>query len=948
MINSSKNNSRPFHSPEKPETFSEKMPLSYQSLDTGGRLIDVNHAWLSLLGYGREDVIGKWFGDFLSQESRERFRKDFPLFKAAGEFKGLEFVMVKKDGACISVSLDGKIDYDKKGKFLRAYCVLQDITERKRAEEVFKYRLEFKKLITDISLELINLAVEEIDSRIEQTLKAIGEFTSVDRSYVFMFSGDKKKMDNTHEWCAEGIEPLKEERTGLPASLLPWAMERLRKSEIVHIPQIENLPEEAAAEKIILKSQSIQSVIIVPMIYRGSLAGFFGLDSIRMEKRWPEEIISLLGIAGKIIINSLESKWADEALKESEDRYRRMVEAITSYTYSVQIGEGRFITTHSPGCLAVTGYKPEDYQSDPNLWYSKIYPEDREKVRRQLARAIAGEDVPPIEHRIVHSNSSIRWVRNTIVLFRNKANEILRYNGLIEDITERKQAEEALLQTELEKRMILDSISAIITFCDKDMKIKWANRAATESAGTTFNKMIGQFCYRVFEDSHELCDNCQAEKAFETGKPQETEVTSQDGNRTWVCVCHPVLDNNQVTLGLVNVIQDVTTFRQLEAERNKASKLESIGVLAGGIAHDFNNILTAVLGNISLAMLYTDSEEELSQVLAEAEKAGCRAKDLTRQLITFSRGGAPIRKMVSMAELIKDAAGFALRGSNVDCRFSIQDDLWSAEVDEGQIKQVINNLVLNADDAMQDGGIVDVRAENIYAGPDEDSPLDERFYIKIIVEDRGAGILRGNLTKIFDPYFTTKALGSGLGLAAAYSIVKRHGGRITVESEPGLGSVFSVYLPAVYEGVEDEKLKKKEEDMAQTITRGGKVMIIDDEDIVREATGKMLDHLGYEVGYAADGAEALELYEREKKAGRPFDAVIIDLTIPGGMGGKETIKKLLEFDKDAKGIVSSGYSNDTVLANFRHYGFIGAVSKPFSITELKRTLNKVIQEKDGR
>jgi CheY-like chemotaxis protein len=319
-----------------------------------------------------------------------------------------------------------------------------------------------------------------------------------------------------------------------------------------------------------------------------------------------------------------------------------------------------------------------------------------------------------------------------------------------------------------------------------------------------------------------------------------------------------------------------------------------------------------------------------------------RARDLTQQLLTFSKGGAPIKKTASIDELLKDTTVFTLSGSNVKCKFSIPEDLWSVEIDEGQISQVINNLIINADQAMPEGGTISISAENVIIGAEDVLPLKEGRYLKIKIQDQGIGIPEEYLQKIFDPYFTTKQKGSGLGLTIAYSIIKNHKGYIAVKSKLGVGSKFSIYLPAL-----EKQIPKKKEAEIRPITGKGKIMVMDDEEIIRTSLGEILTFLGYEPEFARNGEEALATYKKAIDSGQSFDAVILDLTIRGGMGGKETIKKLIEIDPKVKAIVSSGYSTDPVMADFKNYGFRGVVAKPYDIKELSKELDDVINGKES-
>jgi len=359
----------------------------------------------------------------------------------------------------------------------------------------------------------------------------------------------------------------------------------------------------------------------------------------------------------------------------------------------------------------------------------------------------------------------------------------------------------------------------------------------------------------------------------------------------------PIIDQEDRGIGVVLVFQDVTVKRQTEAELLKMEKLTSLGILAGGIAHDFNNILTGILGNLSLAMLSSPRKGEIFRSLAEAEQATLRARDLVQQLLTFAKGGAPVKEVASLEDIIKDSATFACRGSQVRCDFNFPRNLWPVEVDPGQISQVIQNLTINAMQAMPTGGTITITAENMVLRKNRGLPLPPGKYLKISVTDQGIGIPPAYLPKIFDPYFSTKQKGSGLGLATAYSIVKNHDGYMTVESTLGKGTTFFLYLPASAQ-------KVKPAPVGEPIfpCKGrGKILVMDDDTGVRQVAGKILKHLGYEVDFAPDGAEAIEKYRESLGAGQPFDLVIMDLTIPGGMGGQETLQALLEIDPQTRG-----------------------------------------------
>lgn len=414
-------------------------------------------------------------------------------------------------------------------------------------------------------------------------------------------------------------------------------------------------------------------------------------------------------------------------------------------------------------------------------------------------------------------------------------------------------------------------------------------------------------------------------------------LLSKDGSiRSVAESAAPIYDKDSNVIGTVVVFRDISEQQKMEANLLRAQKLESVGILAGGIAHDFNNLLTGVFGNISLAKEYIDPANPAITRLSAAEAASSRARDLTQQLLTFSKGGAPVKKTASIAELLNDSAGFALRGSNVICNLEMEEGLWNVEMDVGQINQVIHNLIINADQAMPSGGQIIISARNRNITTRDALPLVDGDYVEICVSDSGVGISPEDLERIFDPYFTTKDKGTGLGLATSYSIIKNHDGTIMAESKPGKGTVFTIMLPA------SSQLPLPVAELPVLRKGEGRILVMDDEEIVREVAGSILDHAGYSVEFAVNGEEALAAYVKAMEEQQPFAAVIMDLTIPGAMGGAEAIEKLLKIDPKVKALVSSGYSNDPIMAECRKYGFKGVVLKPYRVDELVQALQAVL------
>ncbi|RZN40376.1 MAG: response regulator [Methanosarcinales archaeon] len=561
------------------------------------------------------------------------------------------------------------------------------------------------------------------------------------------------------------------------------------------------------------------------------------------------------------------------------------------------------------------------------------------------------------------------------------------------DITERRQAESALRVSEQFNSSMLTNSPNPVLVTNPDSSIQYANPAFEELTGFSAAKLIGVKApypwwtremrasmkqgVKTEMQSHEIpggavvvatgCKTSMAEEFF----------CKKNGERFWVEITStPVTSNGMTQYHLSNWV-DITERKAAEAKINKlneelehrveqrtlelkcthdqlevtrgqfyqAQKMESLGILAGGIAHDFNNLLTVILGNLSLAKMIPDNRDKTLDILAESEKASLQAKKLTQQLLTFSKGGAPVKTPVPIKKIISDSAGFAMRGSNVRSEISIPNNLWHVEVDEGQINQVISNMVINATQAMPDGGTVQVQCENAVIETGTALPLDPGRYVQISIKDHGTGISEEHAHKIFDPFFTTKPKGSGLGLATAYTIVKRHNGHIGVESKVGSGTTFNIHLPACKNGASGDIIMEEKHEKQISVDNSSetqKILVMDDETDIRNLVGDVLTHFGHNVEFASDGAAAIKLYQSAVDSEKPFNVVIMDLTIPGGVGGKEAIKELLEIDPDVRAIVSSGYSNDPIMADFKSYGFKGVVAKPYEIRELVNTLNQVI------
>ncbi|MBQ3921858.1 MAG: response regulator [Spirochaetales bacterium] len=432
------------------------------------------------------------------------------------------------------------------------------------------------------------------------------------------------------------------------------------------------------------------------------------------------------------------------------------------------------------------------------------------------------------------------------------------------------------------------------------------------------------------------------DKIFSEKKPFHTEntvaiATKKHHKRNVDISVTPILVSNDQCLGYIITCQDKTDTVRMEEEIMNSKKLESVGLLAGGIAHDFNNVLTSIMGNITLAKIYSNPRDKAYEILLEAEKACMQSKDLTQQLLTFSRGGNPIKKVTHIETIVIEAADYALRNSQIECEYDIEENIPNVEADENQINQVISHLIDNAVHAMDGQGIIKISISRRMSEQYRSNVPDNNEYIQIDITDTGCGIPKENIDKIFDPYFTTKTDGSGLGLAISYSIIKKHGGHLFVHSIIGVGTTLTIVLPI-------SKKKEITNPAESTFLRRKNlnILVMDDEKPVRDITGKLLTLMGHTVEFAADGEEAISIYKHHFNTDKKFDAVIMDLVIPGKMGGEQAVRHILSIDPNAKCIISSGYSTGETMSKYAELGFKGIITKPFKVEDLIKVLNEAI------
>jgi PAS domain S-box-containing protein len=593
----------------------------------------------------------------------------------------------------------------------------------------------------------------------------------------------------------------------------------------------------------------------------------------------------------------------------------------------------------NPSFCRMVGWKEEDLigTSPPYVFWP---PEEINNITKTLQDRLEGKGRTEIEYRFKRRNGELFQVVSLGSPLTDGHGKVIGYLSTFHDITDRKRIEEELkLQSEIIKNMA----GGVMLIRTSDGAIVHTSPRLNQMFGYEPGELIGKHFSILIAPGTGFPEEIEKNIAESLKKTNiwsgELKNIKKDGSIIWTfgnisTLIHPLYGKVWV-----NIKNDITEKRKMEEELVKIQKLESLGLLAGGIAHDFNNILTGILGNISLAKTWTNPEDRVFQRLAEAEKASQRATELARQLLTFAKGGAPVKKTTAIPEILENSVKFALRGSNIISEFSFEKELWSVEIDEGQFSQVIQNLAINAQQAMPAGGQIRINAKNVTIGEARIEGLSLRTgnYVEISIQDQGVGIPKELLSKIFDPYFTTKEKGSGLGLAISHSIIQRHDGFISVKSKQKVGTTFSLFLPASPYTVGSQNEGSDE------LERGnGKVLIMDDEESVINVAGEMLRYLGYDVESALSGTIALEKYKRAKESVKSFDVVIADLTVPGDIGGIELLERLKKIDSQVRVIVSSGYSNDPAIANFKSHGFLDFITKPYRISDISKTVKKVM------
>ena len=634
-----------------------------------------------------------------------------------------------------------------------------------------------------------------------------------------------------------------------------------------------------------------------------------------------------------------QKKLADD-LRAERDLNRRYLE-VASVMFVVINANQEVELINRKGC-EILGYEPKELLG--RNWFDKVITAAQAPAVKKVFEKLIAGDIEPVEYfenNIMTRSGQKRLIAWTNNYIKNDQNQITSIIACGREITEQRQAEKQIIEERNKLEAVMAALDDGITVQDLNFKVIYQNRHHQQLQGS----QKGEFCFKAYQQKEQICQGCLLKKSFKDGQVhrREVEATGKDGETIYMEVtASPVNDATGAIVAGVEAVRDISQRKKLEIEAQRARNLESLGIFAGGIAHDFNNLLTAILGNLTLAQHRFLNGGDFSSMFDSMGMACDRAQQLTKQLMTFSKGGAPVIGSASIKNIVINSTNFMLTGSNTKMTSNFPDDILDVEVDAGQISQVIQNLTKNADQSTPDGGIIHLTAANTVVTKQDDLPLEPGPYVLLTFTDSGCGIEDEVLKKIFDPYFTTKPSGNGLGLAISFSIIKKHKGHIAAHSTVGRGTVFEIWLPAT------EKTAKESPSQPTTEleTGQGHILVMDDEKMLRDLSLEMLIGLGYTADTAWDGRQMLEMYKQAKESGQPYDLVIVDLTIQGGMGGQEAIGELLRMDAGAKAMVASGYCNDPIMANHQEYGFCGVIVKPYTMNQLGEALKGILTSTD--
>ncbi|MBI4964283.1 MAG: PAS domain S-box protein [Desulfomonile tiedjei] len=999
----------------------ENAPLGYQSLDENGHFLGVNQAWLDTLGYKREEVIGRWFGDFLAPGYQDHFKINFPKFKAAGEIHWVEFEMLRKDGSQIPVAFDGQIGRDEQGRFRQTHCILHDISEIKRSQDALKESEQrFRAVIDNVE---VGISVLNANMEIVEVNKAMKRYFPHVRpgcgQICYEHYNDPPRLKpcsycpcvltlqdgEVHDAITEtpaGSEircyhlissPIKdsEGRVQYVIELTEDITDRKRAEEALRLSEerYRRLFEDAPLMYVITRNErgvplisdcnelflnsvgyTRKAVLGQPLAdfyspesrtellerggYTRALAGEFFIGERQLLTHDGRLIPALLYTAtemdpsGQVIgtramfVDITGRKKAEGKMQDSEERLRLTLEAAQIGIWDWDVKNDQWYA--SPTYHSMLGYEPETGLADRRKWLDRVHPDDRAQVKERIQEVLTRDFKEyQYEARLQHADGTYRWQQvRGFGIKRDENGKVTRMLGIRMDITERKQAEEARRESDKRYRTLFEESRDGVYFVLRDGEIMDVNPSFLEIFGYTREELIGKDIRALYVDP---ADRLKFQEEIEKKgfvKDYAVKYRKRDGAEMDCLLTSSVYHREDGSIaGYRGIVRDVTDQKKLQRELLQAQKMESIGTLAGGIAHDFNNLLTVVLGFSELLLIGKDQRDPSYADLQRIKHAATSGADLVKRILAFSRKADFNPRPLNLNHEIEQAKQLLTRTvpKMIEVELALSNGLPPVIADPTQVEQVLMNLAVNARDAMPDGGKLTIVTRLV--------ALDEEYcglhlgakpgnYVMLSVSDTGHGMDQETLNHIFEPFYTTKASGegTGLGLAMVYGMVKQHGGYIICNSEPGMGTTFNIYLPVIPNEAKSENATE-----TRILSRGTEtILLVDDEEMVRDLGKRILERSGYAVLTAANGLETLDEY---KKEGHNISLVILDLMMPE-MGGKQCLEDLLKIDPQIKVLIASGYSAAGETKKAIELGASGFVDKPYAMKGLLEAVRRVL------
>jgi PAS domain S-box-containing protein len=930
-------------SEERLRSVVERMPVLMCAVDDAVRFVFWNAECERVTGYAASEIVGRPDAmELLYPEAEYRRKMSDEWRKRGNDFRDWPWSLVCKDGSVRTIAWSN-VSAHVPVPGWSSWGVGRDVTEQEQADEALRYRARFEALIADLSSTFIDLPIEQIDLGIRHALAELGRFVGVDRSHVFLYSADGRLMSNTHEWCAEGIASMQDRIQDVPAETSSWFDSVIRSGAIVHIPSRRELPPEASAEAAEWIAQSIRSLVCVPIMSRKAVAGFIGFESVRAEKRWQDDIISLLKIVSEMIGSVLEHKRVVQTLRENQRSTATLMSNLPGMAYRCRNDRDWTMEFVSEGCVGLTGYEPGDLVDRRTTSFGELmHADDRLAVWEDVQRALAERRPFMLNYRITTACGEIKWVWEQGQGVCDDDGELVALEGFIIDVTQRRLAEEAAMASERKLRQIIDLVPHFIFAKDRDGRFLLVNKAVADAYGTTVDQLTGTRESTVNKSPEEL-EHFRSDDidVIDRGQlkfiPEETLVDVHGRTRILQTSKIPFTEHGSAEKAVLGVAVDITERKEAERERlrleeqlRQSQKMEAVGTLASGVAHDFNNMITVILGSTEILKRRLAGQPDTRETLEMIERAVEQATGLTRSLLTFSRKVPTEMRRIDLREAVAASMALLRRALPATVEIVSQTDAAGplfVMADATQLQQILLNLAINARDAMPRGGTLTLGV----------GALDDRF-ARITVTDTGTGIDSAIVSRIFEPFFTTKprGQGTGLGLALLDSMVRTHGGRIDVSSQPGRGTSFMIDLPRNHDEVREESRVRPVSGAAAG--RGETVLLVEDNEQVRGLVASMLTQGGYAVVEAVDGMEMFEVFQREQDRIR---LMIVDIDLPR-RSGLDCLRILRTTGITIPAIVITGTTDSAVEHKLPDRAVL--VRKPFHQADLQAAVARMLAD----